>query len=246
MNLRGEREDGEAMPCVLSLPSSTLEGGTTMDETIMCRWPGCMSEAVAPVRENWVCRGHTDPAWTWLETHGSLADAPAGTEWATIIRGGRWKEHKPITEFKDSYRFLSNFWPAEVVYEGQKYRTVEHAYQAAKFPGRDDRYNIARESSPGYAKKTARFLSSIGGRMRPDWNDVRIEIMRTLVWQKFTTYPGLRRLLLDTEDRPMIEGNRWGDTFWGVDLRDTNFPGENWLGRVLMDVRRALVGGRYR
>src|SRR6185369_8674281 len=37
-----------------------------------------------------------------------------------------------ILEFQGDNRFLSNFFPAEVIYEGITYPTAEHAYQAAK------------------------------------------------------------------------------------------------------------------
>jgi len=37
-----------------------------------------------------------------------------------------------INTFRGKYRFLSNFYYAEVNYEGIRYPTVEHAYQAAK------------------------------------------------------------------------------------------------------------------
>ena len=37
-----------------------------------------------------------------------------------------------ITEFQNEYRFLSNFWPAVVKYDGMVFQTVEAAYVAAK------------------------------------------------------------------------------------------------------------------
>ena len=36
-----------------------------------------------------------------------------------------------ITRFHEEYRFLSNFYPVKVEYDGVQYPTVEHAYQAA-------------------------------------------------------------------------------------------------------------------
>ena len=48
----------------------------------------------------------------------------------------------------------------------------------------------------------------------------------------------LKQRLLATGDKRLVEGNTWGDTFWGVDLRSGR--GENQLGRILMRVREEL------
>jgi predicted NAD-dependent protein-ADP-ribosyltransferase YbiA (DUF1768 family) len=71
--------------------------------------------------------------------------------------------------------------------------------------------------------------------MRPDWNDVRLAIMEDLVRQKFLT-SSMERLLLSTGDAELIEGNYWGDTFWGV----CRGVGENHLGKILMKIREEL------
>ena len=52
---------------------------------------------------------------------------------------------------------------------------------------------------------------------------------------KFRGDIDLRSLLVATGDRELIEGNTWGDTFWGVD-KNTG-QGENHLGRILMELR---------
>jgi predicted NAD-dependent protein-ADP-ribosyltransferase YbiA (DUF1768 family) len=62
--------------------------------------------------------------------------------------------------------------------------------------------------------------------------------MEGLVRQKFSKDPVLRQRLLDTGDQDLVEGNTWGDTFWGV----CRGQGSNWLGRILMDVRAELNG----
>ena len=44
--------------------------------------------------------------------------------------------------------------------------------------------------------------------------------------------------LLATGQKIIIEGNRWGDTCWGVDIRTGE--GENRLGKILMKIRGEL------
>ena len=136
-----------------------------------------------------------------------------------------------IDSFAGPYRFLSNFWPAEVHYEGVVYPTAEHAYQSAKTLDRDERRRIAALPTPSEAKRAGRALKP-----RPDWERVRIDVMAACVRDKFTRSAELRRRLVATGDAELIEGNSWGDRFWGV----CDGEGENHLGRILTRVREEL------
>jgi hypothetical protein len=60
--------------------------------------------------------------------------------------------------------------------------------------------------------------------------------MGLLLMQKFTRHPQLARELVGTGDAELVEGNTWGDEFWGV----CNGRGSNQLGRLLMEVRALL------
>ena len=72
--------------------------------------------------------------------------------------------------------------------------------------------------------------------MRADWNDIKLDIMKRLNEQKFMI-PDLRRKLCDTYPHDLIEGNTWGDTFWGV----CDGKGSNHLGKILMAIRMQLM-----
>ena len=65
--------------------------------------------------------------------------------------------------------------------------------------------------------------------------------MKQLIFRKFHSNPSLIEKLLTTKDATLIEGNTWGDTFWGMDTRK---GGENHLGIILMDVRDMLESCR--
>ncbi len=136
-----------------------------------------------------------------------------------------------IKEFQGEHRFLSNFWPAEVELDGIKYPTIEHAYQAAKTLDEERRKVIQAQTTPGEAKRAGRKV-----KIRPDWEDVKIGIMLDLVRQKFTNNVKLRNRLLATGDEELIEGNTWGDTFWGR----CKGIGQNNLGKILMKIRKEL------
>jgi ribA/ribD-fused uncharacterized protein len=136
-----------------------------------------------------------------------------------------------IDRFAGLFRFLSNFYPALVVLDGVVYPSVEHAYQAAKSTNGAVREHIRIAPTPAVAKRYGREVL-----LRPDWESVKIQYMKHLVWQKFSTHELLGTLLLATGDAELVEGNTWNDRFWGV----CRGVGENWLGRILMDVRVVL------
>lgn len=136
-----------------------------------------------------------------------------------------------IDSFQGKYRFLSNFWPAVVEYEGITYPSVEHAYQASKTMDMGERRRIAEIVEPGDAKRAGR-----AAKQRPDWKEVKLRVMEDCVRYKFTHHDELRDKLLATDDAELIEGNTWNDRFWGV----CNGQGENHLGKILMKVRAEI------
>lgn len=132
-----------------------------------------------------------------------------------------------IDSFKGNYRFLSNFYPSKVNFDGIEFPSVENAYQAAK--------NFDRERRLLFVNLTASQAKKEGKRIiiRPDWDEVKIAIMTNLVEEKFTKNLDLLQKLLETEDAELVEGNSWGDVFWGV----CKGKGQNHLGKILMQVR---------
>jgi ribA/ribD-fused uncharacterized protein len=140
-----------------------------------------------------------------------------------------------IERFAGMYWFLSNFYPSAIVYDGLTYATVEHAYQASKAVHDADREAIRLAASPGAAKIIGRALNNRPGAKRADWDQVNLRIMRELIHLKFAD-PVLRAMLLATGSAELIEGNHWGDTFYGV----CRGQGCNWLGKILMAERTAI------
>lgn len=140
-----------------------------------------------------------------------------------------------IDSFTGKYRFLSNFEHAPIRIRIDKMDlqgdSVEHLYQALKATNAKDRMKILSCGQPGAAK---RWGSKI--KCRPDWEEKKVGFMRALVLAKFQQNPRLAQRLLDTGNAELVEGNWWGDRFWGV----CRGLGENQLGRILMWVRAEL------
>lgn len=134
-----------------------------------------------------------------------------------------------INRFDGDYRFLSNFFDAPTAYDGVLYPTSEHAYQAAKF------HPVHREiflhGTPGQAKRKGQLPGKRG-----DWETVKCGIMLDILRDKFRRNLRCATMLVATGDAELIEGNTWGDTYWGV----CRGVGKNMLGRLLMTVRQEL------
>ena len=77
------------------------------------------------------------------------------------------------------------------------------------------------------AKKLGRMVS-----VRPDWDDIKLDVMRMCIDAKFDSSASLRQQLVDVTD-PIAEDNTWGDTFWGR----CNGYGSNYLGQILTQKR---------
>src|SRR5271170_98318 len=136
-----------------------------------------------------------------------------------------------IDSFQGQYRFLSNFYPAEVEFEGLTYPDVEHAYQSAKTTDMAGRRRIAAQPTPADAKRAGESFPP-----RPDWPQIKFDVMLQCVRYKFTHPPDLAQKLLATGDAYLEEGNTWNDRIWGV----YQGQGENHLGKILMQVRAEL------
>ena len=132
--------------------------------------------------------------------------------------------------FGGKYRWLSNFYPVEVTFDHVKFPTVEHAYQAAKTPHPGMYRRIQLAKTPAIAKKIGRQCS-----LPPHWETTKEVVMLFLLRQKFEQ-PKFKSLLLATGNADLVEGNTWGDIYWGV----CRGVGKNRLGLLLMQVRTEI------
>lgn len=138
-----------------------------------------------------------------------------------------------IDRFRNRYWFLSNMSDLKpVCFQGVSAPTVEHLFQAFKTTDPSERAWVLQASTPFDAKKRGRRVT-----MRSGWNHMRVELMLRLLRVKFSD-PTLQDALLATGNQELIEGNTWGDRFWGVDMRTGQ--GRNMLGTLLMRVRQEL------
>lgn len=157
-----------------------------------------------------------------------------------------------ITSFSGKHSFLSNFHKSSVyILVGTKFvrcNTVEHGYQASKTISQHWRRRIVEAPSPGEAKRMGQNVRRVSY-----WDEVKLIVMLELLRQKFSRSSVLAEQLKQTGEALLVEGNHWHDNFWGKCIcercfmecvdKDGASTAENWLGKLLMRVRKDLRHG---
>lgn len=145
-----------------------------------------------------------------------------------------------IDIFDGEHAYLSNFYKCNVSYNGLDYKHTEGAFQAQKSLNEQERKIIANMVNPGEAKRAAGRRGFV--KLRPDWEEIKDQIMDEVLIAKFTQNPDLKDKLLSTGDAILIEGNTWHDNYWGNCTCDRckHITGRNQLGLTLMAIREEL------
>ncbi len=134
---------------------------------------------------------------------------------------------------KGPYGGFSNFAPFPIRLNDRVWPTSEHFFQARKFAGTPHEEEVRLAKSPMIAARTRR---SRKRPLRPDWERVKDDVMMQALRAKFGQHPELKRLLLETGDRPIVEHTA-NDDYW-ADGGDGK--GRNRLGLLLMALRSEL------
>jgi ribA/ribD-fused uncharacterized protein len=147
-------------------------------------------------------------------------------QWFSLRVDGKWQ-----------HSWLSNFY---VEPDGS---SVEHEFQAAKHAGHPWRQAvILRAATPGKAKRLGRkYLLS--HEEKQDWEDRRFAVMSDLIRRKVADWGFIAQQLLFTSFGELIEENEWHDNLWGNCICDRCkvIDGQNWLGKIWMEVREELA-----
>lgn len=158
----------------------------------------------------------------------------------TQIRTYVAKEVIRFRKTSEAFGGLSNMAPGfPVVVLGHRIRTSEALYQACRFPHMPEvQRMILNESSPMTAKMRSKPYRADS---RPDWDDVRVKVMKWCLRVKLIyNWRSFSELLLSTDERPIVEDSR-KDSYWGAVPQDNDtLDGQNVLGRLLMELREKL------
>ncbi|CAN7387818.1 NADAR family protein [Variovorax sp. LjRoot178] len=182
-----------------------------------------------------------DTALAWLAARsgagGHDPDAPGARSHADLQEPGEYHKLDTPTHvffYEQDFYVLSNFSAFSLEWKGGRYDTSEAAYHSEKFPNWPQiRSAIAGAFSAHDAFKIAELNKE---RRRADWDSVKVGIMRNILRAKANQHEYVRRKLLATGDRVLVEDS-WRDDYWGW---GPNRDGQNMLGRLWMEVRAEL------
>ncbi|WP_397399888.1 NADAR family protein [Phenylobacterium sp.] len=156
------------------------------------------------------------------------------------IRRYRRDEVIAFRKTGDAFGGLSNMAPGFPIFMlGQRIRTAEALYQSCRFPHLPQvQRMILNETSPMTAKMRSKPYRD---KSRPDWNEVRVPVMKWCLRAKLAAnWRNFSELLLESGDRPIVEDSR-KDDFWGAKSTAEGWlEGRNVLGRLLMELREKL------
>ncbi|MDR2902088.1 MAG: NADAR family protein [Lactobacillales bacterium] len=137
-----------------------------------------------------------------------------------------------VIRFREDYFFLSNMYPASFIDDtGIVWPTSEHFYQAYKATVKIDFDQINQASDGKVSKEMAHKMPT-----RPDWDRVKLNVMKNALKYKFSQNPELAEKLEALYHTYLVEGNKWNDTTWGACMN----IGQNHLGRQLMNLSKLL------
>lgn len=133
----------------------------------------------------------------------------------------------------DTANMLSSYSHHGFHLDGAEWPSVAHYFHAMKFEDEAYREKIRQASHPKKAKQLGRSRIK---RIRKDWKEIKVTVMTRAVYIKCRTHADVAEMLLETENRMLVENNSY-DYYWGCG-RDRR--GENYYGKVLMSVRNKL------
>ena len=137
--------------------------------------------------------------------------------------------------YEQDHYYLSNFSSFRLRWAGMDFATSEHAYHWYRFNGVANMHQeviLATRS----AHDVFRYAQENKAHQRPEWDEVKVGVMKEILRAKAEQHEYVRRKLLQTGERSLIE-NSWRDPFWGW---GENRDGENMLGKLWMEVRAEL------
>lgn len=139
--------------------------------------------------------------------------------------------------YEHDHYYLSNFSAFEVEWRRHRFPTVEHAYHWCKFDGvYGGAVHGLNVRSMRSAHDALQYAKANQSARRRDWEEIRVSVMMWLLLTKTNQHEYVRRKLLETGDRELIE-NSWRDPFWGW---GPNRDGKNMTGVLWMEVRKVL------
>ena len=117
----------------------------------------------------------------------------------------------------------------------KEWKTAEHLFQACKFINNSEITEAIRKCDT--PRKAFDLAHKNQAKQLENWLDININVMKWILFRKFTQDDNLRNLLIKTSDEELIENSGKNDAFWG---NGADGNGRNELGKALMELREKL------
>lgn len=137
--------------------------------------------------------------------------------------------------YEHEFYVFSNFSSFKLLWKGYDWMTSEHAYHSEKFTDSGILQKLKDARSAHEAMEVARVYKD---KRRSDWSEVKLNIMKEILRAKVQQHPYVKKKLLESGDKELIE-NSWRDDYWGW---GPNKDGTNHLGKLWMEVREEVRG----
>jgi ribA/ribD-fused uncharacterized protein len=156
------------------------------------------------------------------------------------------KNHEPIpidlSNEDDYFSYIETIEPDHVFANTEQWMMF---WKAILFRDYDIAGQILEETSGTKIKKLGRKIKNFNNNV---WDKNKYNIVKTGNRLKFSQNPKLRRQLLNTGNKTIVEASPY-DCIWGVGMKSdhpditdpTKWKGQNLLGKAIMEVRDEMI-----
>lgn len=141
--------------------------------------------------------------------------------------------NEPVLFYGGNFGCFSNMSSYAVEIDEIVFMTSEHAYQYQKFSDPVIKEKV-RDSRSGYEAKMIAVENA--KKVIPNWHEIKVEVMERILRKKLEQHPHIKKKLIETGDREIIEASP-SDDFWGW---GPNKDGHNHHEKIWMKLRDEL------
>ncbi len=137
--------------------------------------------------------------------------------------------------YPPEYYVFDNFSSFQIEYKGKVYPTSEHAFQSVQFINESPKLAEAIRTAKS-AHEAQKIAEENKDRKDSNWDKIKLDVMKEILHCKVEQHPYVKKKLLQSGDREIIEDS-WRDDYWGWGEKE---DGKNMLGKIWMIVRNEI------
>jgi len=103
---------------------------------------------------------------------------------------------------ENDYGEFSNFYKVSIIIDNKVWTSVESYYQAQKFIDPELKEKIRLIQDP---KEIVNVINDFTLLIRKDWENIKKDVIKRCLYEKFTQHSELKELLLSTNNKHLVE-----------------------------------------